>query len=95
MLYVLLNLQSGDDPGKCRRDGNANEFKNAPVYIAAVVGGACVAITKAVDNVEKEQALMSKDQDLLRKDIEISHLKSKLELNKSFTSMGYGAEYIK
>ena len=70
-----------------------------------VVGGACAGIMKVVDTVEKEQALLvkdqamlklsvSKDHDILARDIEISHLKSQVELNTTFTSMGYGAEYI-
>ena len=93
-------LQSGDDPGIPKKgwSGWAGEVVQSPITIVAVIGGSSVAITKAVDNLDKDQALLklstSKDLDLLSKDIEVSQLKSQLELNTTFTSKGYGAEYI-
>ena len=118
-------LQSGDDPGIPKKgwSGWAGEVVQSPITIVAVIGGSSVAITKAVDNLDKDQALLKlstskdldllskdqallklstskdldllrKDQDLLRKDVEVSHLQSQLELNTTLTSKGYGAEYI-
>ena len=81
-----------------------NEIKNTPIIILVSSSTVCVAITKAVADLDKKQALLAAKQEalaekqeaaakLLAKSIELSEYKGQSEINDTLMRMGYGTEY--
>ena len=85
-----------------------NEIKNTPIIILVSSGTVCVAITKAVADLDKKQALLAEKQEaavkllaekqeaavkLIAKSIELSEYKGQSEINDTLMRMGYGTEY--